>query len=152
MQKDRPLLVREFMSTELTTLQETDSLLDATLVFARSSLRHLPILSGSRLVGIVTERDLKHYTPSVLSGIPAEQYNQLMESTPLAKIMTKNPVTVRPENSVVEAAQILHDRRIGCLLVVDNADLKGIITTTDMLKLLVEVLRQQSAPPSELAS
>jgi acetoin utilization protein AcuB len=146
------MLVREFMSTELTTLQETASLLDATLIFARSSLRHLPILNGSQLVGIVTERDLKHYTPSILSGIPAEQYNQLMESTPLSKIMTRSPVTVRPENSVAEAAQILHDRRIGCVLVVDNGELKGIITTTDMLKLLVEILGQGNAAPSKLAS
>jgi len=146
------MLVREFMSTELTTLQVNASLLDATLIFARSSLRHLPILNGNQLAGIVTERDLKHYTPSVLSGMPAEQYNQVMETTPLSKIMNRNPVTVHPENSVAEAAHILHDRRIGCLLVVDNGELKGIITTTDMLKLLAEILSGQSTAPSKLAS
>jgi len=143
--KDKLLLVGEFMTTELTTLEETESLLDATLIFARSSLRHLPILKGKKLVGIVTERDLKHYTPSVLSGISAEQYNRLMETTPLSKIMTRDPVTIRPGDSMAEAAQMLHDRRIGCLLVVEKGELKGIITTSDMLKLLVQILKEKGA-------
>jgi len=146
------MLVRDFMTTEITTLQEDASLLDATLIFARSSLRHLPILNGKQLVGIVTERDLKHYTPSVLSGISPEAYNQLMETTPLAKIMTRDPVTVGPDSSLVDAGQILYDQRIGCLPVVEAGELKGIITTTDMLKLLIRLLQDQSKPPVKLAS
>ena len=85
------MLVRDFMTTHLTTLQENESLLDATLIFARSSLRHIPILKTTKLAGIVTERELKHYTPSILSGIPPVEYNRLMESTPLSKIMTRSP-------------------------------------------------------------
>jgi acetoin utilization protein AcuB len=136
------MLVRDIMTTDLTTLQENESLLDATLIFARSSLRHIPILNATKLAGIVTERDLKHYTPSILSGIPAEEYNRLMESTPLSKIMTRDPVTISPDSPVSEAARVLYDRRIGCLLVVEDGELKGIITTTDMLKLLIHLLRK----------
>jgi len=141
------MLVRDFMTTDLTTLQEDETLLDAALIFARSTLRHIPIVRDNKLVGIVTERDLKHYTPSILSGIPAEQYNRLMETTPLSKIMTRDLVTIRPERSVFEAAQILYDRRIGCLPVVADGELKGIITTTDMLKLLVHLLTEKGAAP-----
>ena len=145
------MLVRDIMTTDLTTLQENESLLDATLIFARSSLRHIPILNATKLAGIVTERDLKHYTPSILSGIPAEEYNRLMESTPLSKIMTRDPVTISPDSPVSEAARMLYDRRIGCLLVVEDGELKGIITTTDMLKLLVHLLRKQDAVSGGLA-
>jgi acetoin utilization protein AcuB len=141
------MLVRDFMTTDLTTLQEDETLLDAALIFARSTLRHIPIVRDNKLVGIVTERDLKHYTPSILSGIPAEQYNRLMETTPLSKIMTRDLVTIRPERSLFEAAQILYDRRIGCLPVVADGELKGIITTTDMLKLLVHLLTEKAAAP-----
>jgi acetoin utilization protein AcuB len=141
------MLVRDFMTTDLTTLQEDETLLDAALIFARSTLRHIPIVRNNKLVGIVTERDLKHYTPSILSGIPAEQYNQLMETTPLSKIMTRDLVTIRPERSLFEAAQTLYDRRIGCLPVVADGELKGIITTTDMLKLLVHLLTEKGAAP-----
>jgi CBS domain-containing protein len=139
--------VRDFMTTDLTTLQEDETLLDAALIFARSTLRHIPIVRDNKLVGIVTERELKHYTPSILSGIPAEQYNRLMETTPLSRIMTRDVVTIRPERSVFEAAQILCDRRIGCLPVVADGELKGIITTTDMLKLLVHLLTEKAAAP-----
>jgi CBS domain-containing protein len=142
------MLVRDFMTTDLTTLQEDATLLDAALIFARSTLRHIPILRGNKLVGIVTERDLKHYTPSILSGISAEEYNRLMETTPLSKIMTRDMVTIRPEQSVFQAAQMLYDRRIGCLPVVTDGDLKGIITTTDMLKLLVHLLTEKGAAPA----
>src|SRR5208337_3401443 len=112
------MLVRDLMTTDVTTLQDDEVLLDATLIFARATFRHIPILNGKQLVGIVTERDLKHYTPSILSGIPAEEYNRLMETTPLSKIMTREPVTIEPNKSVYEAAQMLYDGRIGCLPVV----------------------------------
>jgi CBS domain-containing protein len=139
------MLVRDFMTTEVNSLQETDTLLDATMVFVSSTLRHLPVLRGKQLVGIVTERDVKQYAPSVLSGISPDAYNQVMETTPLSRIMTRDPLTVKPDQSAFEAAQILSAKRIGCLPVVENGELKGIITTTDMLKLLVRVLESRDA-------
>ena len=146
------MLVRDIMTTDLTTLREDEALLDATLVFARASFRHVPILSGEQLVGLVTERDLKHYTPSILSGIPPEEYNRLMETTPLSKIMTRDPLTIEPGKTVYEAAQILFDRRIGCLPVVENGQLKGIVTTTDMLNLLLHLMREKGLAPKELST
>jgi acetoin utilization protein AcuB len=142
------MLVRDIMTTDLTTLREDEVLLDATLILARGGLRHIPILNGTKLVGIVTEKDVKHYTPSILSGIAPEEYNRLMETTPLSKIMRRNPTTIEPGKTVYEAAQILVDHRIGCLPVVENGELKGIITTTDMLNLLLRLLKEKGlAPP-----
>ena len=147
LQKDGPLLVCEFMATELTTLQENEALLDATLIFSRSTIRHIPILRGKELVGIVTERDLKHYTPSILSGISVEEYNRLMATTPLSKIMTRDMLTIRPNAFIYEALQILLDHRIGCLPVVEQSELKGIITATDMMRLLAELLIERGDVP-----
>ncbi|MGD1102860.1 MAG: CBS domain-containing protein [Terriglobia bacterium] len=143
------MLVRDIMTTDLTTLREDDALLDATLIFAfaRSNFRHIPIMNGKQLVGVVTERDLKHYTPSILSGISSDEYNRLMESTPLSKIMTRDPTTIEPGKTVYEAAQLLYDRRIGCLPVVEDGELKGIITTTDMLNLLLQMLKEKGLVP-----
>ena len=145
------MLVRDIMTTDFTTLREDEVLLDATFIFARASFRHVPILNGKQLVGIVTERDLKHYTPSILSGIPPEEYNRLMEATPLSMIMTRNLVTIEPGKTVYEAAQLLYDHRIGCLPVVEDGELKGIITTTDMLNLLLRLLREKGLVPPGLA-
>ena len=146
------MLVRDVMTTDVTTLREDAALVDATLIFASSGVRHIPILNGKKLVGIVTERDLKHYTPSILSGIPPAEYNRLMGSTPLSKIMTRDPATIEPGKTISEAVQMLYDRRIGCLPVVEDGELKGIITTTDMLNLLLQLLRERGLVPPGLAT
>lgn len=148
--KDRPRLVRDFMATNPTTLREDETLLDATRIFARAGVRHIPIMNGKQLVGIVSEGELKHYTPSVLSGVPVEEYNRLRQTTPLSKIMTREPATIDPAKTLYEAAQMLCDRRIGCLPVVDDGELKGIITTTDMLKVLLHLLREKGLAPPDL--
>jgi acetoin utilization protein AcuB len=137
------MLVRDFMTTEVTSLQETDSLLDARMVFIRSNFRHLPVLRGKQLVGVVTEHDVKQFAPSLMSGVSPEEYNQVLETTPISQAMTRDPITARPGQSVFEAATTLYTRRLGCLPVVENGELVGIVTTTDMLRLLVRMIREQ---------
>ena len=139
------MLVRDFMTTELVTVQETDTLLDATMFFVRSTFRHLPVVRGRQLVGVITERDVKQYAPSVLSGISAEDYNSIMETTAISRVMARSPITVRPEQSVLEAAKLLYAKRLGCLPVVQDSELVGIITTTDMLKVLAQILEKSDA-------
>jgi acetoin utilization protein AcuB len=139
------MLVREFMTTTLTCLQETDSLLDATMIFVRSTFRHLPVLRGKQLVGVVTERDVKQFVPTLLTKITPQLYNEALENTPISRVMAHNPLTVKPGQSMFEAASTLFNKRIGCLPVVENGELKGIVTTTDMLRLLLRLLKDQ--PP-----
>ncbi len=137
------MLVREFMTKEVTTLQETDSLLDARMIFVRSSFRHLPVLSGRKIVGIVTEHDIRQHSPSLLTGVNQEEYNRVLETTPVTRAMTREPVTVTPGQPVFEAAQLLYSRRFGCLPVVENGALVGIVTTSDMLRLLVQIIQSR---------
>lgn len=137
------MFVRDFMTTEVTSLQETDTLLDARMVFVRSSFRHLPVLRDKQLVGVVTEHDVRQFGPSLTSGVSPEEYNQLLETTPVSRAMTRDPVTVRPDQPVYEAANLLYTRRFGCLPVVENGELMGILSTTDMLRLLVHMIRDQ---------
>jgi CBS domain-containing protein len=137
------MLVRDFMTTEVTSLQETDTLLDARMVFVRSSFRHLPVLRDKQVVGVVTEHDVRQFGPSLTSGVSPEAYNQLLETTPVSRAMTRDPVTVRPDQPVFEAANLLYTRRFGCLPVVENGELVGIVSTTDMLRLLVHLIKNQ---------
>jgi acetoin utilization protein AcuB len=146
------MLVRDLMTTEVVTLQETDTLLDASMIFVRSTLHHVPILRGKQLVGVVTDRDVKRFTPSVLSGITANEYNQLMETTPLSTVMTRNPLSTKPDEPVMAAARTFSTQKIGCLPVVENGEVVGILTTTDMLKLLSRLLEAQTAAAGELPS
>jgi len=141
------MVVRDFMTLEVTTLQETDNLIDAAMVFVRSSFRHLPVLRDKRLVGIVTERDVKKFAPSLLSGTSPEEYNQVMETTPISRVMTRDPITLKPDQPMFEAVNLLHSKRIGCLPVVENGELVGIITTTDMLALLIRLIQEKETEP-----
>ena len=136
------MLVRDYMTTDLMTVQETDTLLDATMFFVRSTFRHLPVIREKQLVGIITERDVKQYAPSVLSGLSPDEYNTIMETTPISRVMTRNPLTVQPDQSVLDAAKLLYAKRLGCLPVVQDGELVGIITTTDMLKVLTHILEK----------
>ena len=138
------MLVRDFMTTDVTTLQDTDSLLDARMVFVRSSFRHVPVLHERKLVGIVTEHDIRQHSPSLLSGgTSPDEYNRILETTPVTRAMTKEPVTVQPDQPMYEAAQLLYSRRFGCLPVVEKDELIGIVTTSDMLRLLVQIIQSR---------
>ncbi len=143
------MLVRDFMTTDVTTLQDTDMLLDARMVFVRSSFRHIPVLHGKQLVGVVTEHDIRQHSPSLLTGVDQEEYNRVLETTPVTRAMTKDPVTVRPDQPVFEAAQLLYARRFGCVPVVENSELVGIVTTSDMLRLLVQIIHSKGPGPRE---
>jgi CBS domain-containing protein len=133
-------LVRDYMVSPVTAVPETTSLLDAVLLMRRSGFRHLPVVNGERLVGIITDRDLSRLAPSMLGKPSPLEYNEIFENTPLAKVMTRNPITVTPDSRVLDAVAILHHKKLGCLPVVENGRLVGIITVTDMLGLLLRVL------------
>jgi CBS domain-containing protein len=137
------MTVQEIMTTDVTTVQETEMLLDAAIIFARSSLRHLPVLKDNIVVGVVTERDVKRFAPGVLSGVSSGKYNEIMESTPLSRVMTRDPMTLKPDQDVAVAAEIFSTKRFGCLPVVDNGKLVGIVTTTDLLRLMARVMKEK---------
>jgi CBS domain-containing protein len=136
------MVVRDFMTTEVVSVQETDTLLDAAMIFARSTLRHLPVLRDKKVVGIITQRDLKSFAPGLLSGVTPQQYQQVMETTSISRVMARDVHTVRPDQGVVEAVDLLYNHRIGCLPVVENGELSGIVTTTDMLGLMARLLKE----------
>jgi CBS domain-containing protein len=143
------MLVREFMTTTVTSLVETDTLLDASMIFVRTTYRHLPILRGNQVVGIITEHDVKQFVPSLLSRITPDEYNQVLETTPVSRAMTRDPVTIGPDQLIYEAALILHEKRFGSLPVTENGKLVGVISRTDMLRLLVRLLTEQGLVPKK---
>ncbi|MBI3669100.1 MAG: CBS domain-containing protein [Acidobacteria bacterium] len=144
-------LVRDFMTAPATSIPQDAMLIDAVLTLRRTGFRHLPIVNGDRLVGLITDRDIHRLAPSLLGRISPEEYNSIFENTPLARVMTRNPQTVTPDTSLREAARILQERKLGCLPVVDAGHLVGIITTADMLRVLLHILDGVTAPriPSE---
>ncbi len=132
--------VSEIMTREVVTLQEGQSLREALGLLQRHRIRHVPVLSEGRLIGIVTDRDLKRATPSLLSGIDRESFDKVLDETRVGQVMTRNPYTVTPSMRLKDAAKILIDQRFGALPVIDGGKLIGIVTATDLLKALHDML------------
>lgn len=142
----KEFFVRDFMTGSVTTVPHTARLLDAALILRRTGFRHLPIVNGEKLVGIITDRDIHRFAPSLLSKITADEYNSIFENTPLERVMTKAPITVSPVTPVADAVAILHEKKLGCVPVVDNGRLVGILTVTDMLNFLHNLLTGAARP------
>jgi acetoin utilization protein AcuB len=140
------LIVRDYMSSPVASIPVGATLLDAALMLRGNGFRHLPVVDGERLVGVITERDMHRLSPSLLSNISAEEYNAVFENTPLEKVMTRDPVTTTPDAPLHRVAQILFDKKLGCLPVIAEGRLVGIITATDLLGVLIKLLDAVPAP------
>lgn len=139
-------LVRDFMTTSVTTLSDDAKLLDAALLLRRTGKRHLPILSEEgRIVGILSDRDLRLLTPSVLAPLPLEEQNRIFQETPITAAMTRNPVCVLPDATVGQAIELMQAKKIQCVLVEDKGKLCGIFTVTDVMNVAQKLLTQKTS-------
>jgi len=134
--------VRDFMTRQPVTLRDDDLLRQAVEIVMVRRIRHIPVLDGSgRLVGIVTDRDVQGTLPSPLSAAAPEEYEALLETTAISRIMTRDVITVSPDDFAAEAVETLLASRIDGLPVVEGGRLVGIFTVRDALRAYLEVLR-----------
>ncbi len=136
--------VRDYMTSNVVTLTAEACLLDAALLLRRTGKRHLPILnSEKKVVGIISDRDVSRLAPSVLSPLGPEEYNQIFEDTSITRAMSKDPVTILPDAPARQAAEIMQSKKISSVLVTEaDNTLVGIITVSDMLRLLNQLLAE----------
>ena len=134
--------VHELMSTDLVTLTEDETLAHAQRCMARGRIRHLPVLRGRTLVGLLTHRDLLAASFSIFAEVDRNEQRRIFVTVPVVEAMHRDIVTVSPDLSVKEAAGILLKNKYGCLPVVEaNEELVGILTEADFLQLTVHLLQ-----------
>ena len=142
------------MTRDPVVLEEWENLLDVAHDMKRYSFRHLPVVDGGRLVGLISHRDLLRFTASALDPSLArdERDHRLKEKTFIRQAMTKDVQTVSPDDPVVVATHKLLGGRFGCLPVVDrDGTLVGIVSEQDLLKLLASMLESESEQWREAA-
>jgi CBS domain-containing protein len=144
--------VRDFMSSPAVTMPVTARLLDAAMTLRSSSIRHLLIVDGNRVVGIISDRDIQRCAPSRLVPITEEKYNSIFENTPLTRVMTREPQSISPDTLLADAVAILQEGKFGCLPVVENGNLVGIITRHDLMAALLHVLNGKVGPLDSVTS
>lgn len=135
------LLVSDYMTPNPIVVEPEDPLLHAIEIIRLRGVRRLPVTVGGMLVGIVTEGDLKRAEPSTLTDSEAD-FNRVMEETPLSRIMIQNPLTTTADAPLLEAADVLLNTKYGALPVVTGGRVVGILTDNDLIRALVDVLRE----------
>ena len=136
--------VAERMRTAVVLIRPSDSVWTALKLLGERQIRHLPVVEDGKLVGIVTDRDIRLVFPSAVTADNKEQDPlDALEKISVGQIMTKLVFTVTPETSIADAARLLLERRIGGLPVVQGDLLVGIITKTDILAAFVEIMQKK---------
>lgn len=136
-----PPLIKHLMTSPVVTLFAEQTLPLAEDVMRFKHLRHLPVIDDDRrLVGLVSHRDLLRAQISSLTGLTDEQRRARVEDVRVRQLMTSEVWTVTPETRASVAGRTLLDHRFGCLPVVDEGRLVGIVTERDFLRFAINVL------------
>lgn len=133
------MLVRDRMTPNPVTITEDTTLKDALDLVRSRPFRHLPVVDeGGKLVGIVTEKSLVYASPRPELSLSVFEVDYLLRKTLVKQVMQRDLVTVSPDLPIEEAARVMVDHRIGCLPVLENGELIGIISDTDIFRVFVE--------------
>ncbi len=129
------LRVRDSMTRDVVTLGPEASAAEAWAVCREHNIRHVPVVEEGRLVGLVSDRDLRD-----VRGGGEDRESETPRWVRLGDMMTRNVVTIHPLDTIEHAAREIYDRKIGCLPVVADGELAGIITSADMMRTLIELV------------
>ncbi|MCX7707245.1 MAG: CBS domain-containing protein [Anaerolineae bacterium] len=140
------MLVGERMTRNPITILETASIDDGLHLMRERKVRRLPVLDASgQMVGIVSDKDLLHAAPSPATSLSVYELHYLLSKLTIKQVMSRPVITVTPDTPLEEAARIMADNKIGGLPVVEGGKLVGIITETDIFKILLELLGARAA-------
>ena len=102
-------------------------------------IRHIPIVEDGKLVGLLSARDLMGAAASQIFGLKQKTKSALLKTVLIKEIMKKRLITVEPETDIKEAAHLMADHKVGCLPVLKEGSLVGLVTTTDVLRYVTEL-------------
>jgi acetoin utilization protein AcuB len=138
--------VRDWMTPNPITIDPKTTLPEAHKLMKECHIRRLPVVDRGRVVGILTLGDIREASPSDATSLSIFELNYLLAKLNVEKIMTRDPITIAPAATIREAAQIMLEHKIGGLPVVEDEKLVGIITESDIFRVLV-----QEPEPSSVA-
>jgi len=135
--------ISKYMTTKLVTASPEMSVKDAFLIMSNNNVRHLPVVVDEKLVGIISDRDLRR--PKWLDALEDwTQYYQIDDETTVADVMTSNPEVVYTYNRVEKAIKIVREQRYGALPVLNKKEeLVGILSAYDLLNALEELVEEK---------
>jgi len=134
------MFVSDWMTKKVYTVTPDDNISTAIKLLKEKKIKHLPVVKNdATIVGILSDRDIKDYTPSKATTFEIRELNYILFTTKVKEIMVKKVITAPPNMAIEEAAMIMYDNTIGCLPVVENHKLVGIISDKDLFRVLVDI-------------
>lgn len=133
------MFVSDWMTTKLFTLTTDDSLADAIALLKERGVKHLPVLEEEILKGILTDRDVSYYILTHHAHLDSHELKDLLSKTRTREVMKTNIVTTRPNASIEEAAKVMYELKVGCLPVIVDNRLIGIISRRDIQRAIIEI-------------
>lgn len=131
-------LVRDWMTPNPITIQPKTTLPEAHKLMQEAHIRRLPVVDHGRLVGIITLGDVREASPSDATTLSIYELNYLLSKLAVEKIMTREPLTIAPDATIRQAAGLMLENKIGGLPVVQNDRVIGIITESDIFRVLAQ--------------
>lgn len=134
------MLVKNRMTTEVVTLSPDQTLLKAMTLMKQKGVRRLPVVEKGKVIGIVTEYDIRKAGASDSSTLSIFELHYLLDQIKVGNFMSKKVITVSADEPIEEAAKKIYDHKIGALPVEEQGQLAGLITRNDILETFIEVL------------
>ena len=139
MKTDKAENVRKIMMGSPVTLTPDDTLDLANNVISLGRIRHIPVVEKGKLVGLLSERDLIGAAANRIFGLNQKSKSALLKTESVKSIMKKRLVTVTPDTPIKDAARLMADKKIGCVPVIRERALVGLVTTTNVLRYLESI-------------
>ena len=128
------MIVRDVMTSKPITIDPTTPILDARQQMTDRRIRHLIVTENSRVIGIITDRDIRLNLPSPATSLSVWEINYLLARLTVGEVMTRSVIVIDSDRPVAEAARIMVEHKIGALPVVDGGLLVGIVTESDFVR------------------
>lgn len=133
--------IKELMTCSLVTLNEHDSLRRARRMMVEKRIRHAPVVDDeNRFIGLITQRDLLAVSVSRLAEVDEQDMERLEEGITVGEVMNRHVIAVDADTELLEAGRYLLEHKFGCLPVLHDGHLEGILTESDFVKLVVNML------------
>ncbi len=124
------------------TIEYDAPLIEAIHLMKEENIRHLPVIHHDKPVGLLTEYSIRRSTPGKATSLDTWELHYLLSKIPVKEAMITDPYTISPDADIIDAAQLMHDKKLSGLCVVDDqGKLSGMLTITDLLEAFISIFR-----------
>lgn len=138
------MYVQQFMSSQVITVAPAESILNAMNIMKTKRINRLPVMNNGKLVGIVTDGDLRAASPSPITSLSKFEMNELLSKVSIKDVAVKRVITCQADTLIEDAALLMREHKIGALPVLEGEKLVGIITQNNILDAFLDIMGVRS--------